>query len=208
MTLIEIPEYWDLYDHNGKLKGKIRKGCAIPGGLYHVSVEVIPTDSQGHILLVQRAACKRAAGKYEFPTGSALAGEKHIMAAIRELREETGLKPQKLILLQSNKTPYSPYSSGLIRLTYIAHIPDLLNQQVTLQPDETSDYKIVSLDQMKRDFIAGGLFNLASLAFYKNDFWDKLENIIGKPEGEDSNTDETQTAKKQRPVFKKVSHEM
>lgn len=49
---------------------------------------------EGFVLLTLRSASKDYPLTWEFPAGSALAGESSVDAAIRELREETGLSAE------------------------------------------------------------------------------------------------------------------
>ena len=153
-------EYWDLYDRNEKRVGKIQRGAIwIPGGLYHKSVEVVPTDMHGHILITQRSFSKKfSPGKYEFPAGSVHAGEEPYKAALRELREETGLRANKLFHIQTEKTPYRPDKSGLIRYTFAAQIDDLLTAEIQLLPSETIDYQIITLKELHLNYLSQGKF--------------------------------------------------
>lgn len=171
-------EYWDLYDSRHKHIGVIRRGLKIPDGCYHVAVEVIPTDMKGHMLITRRSfEKKRGPGKYEFPAGSVLAGEKPTDAALRELREETGLVPESLLPLQ-RKT-----SGSLQRLIYIAVIPDLLTQKVTLQEHETIDYKYVTLDEWL-EMMQCGCMEDKRVQMYSLEMLDFLIEKIGRAEKE------------------------
>lgn len=85
-------ELWDLYDENGKL---VQRGHPsdqpIPSGLYHLSIEVWPFDGQRFFLTRRAAEKSRYPGYWECIGGSALSGEDHIAAAIREVKEELGV---------------------------------------------------------------------------------------------------------------------
>lgn len=178
-------EFWDLYDLKMNRVGKIRRGAQIPGGLYHLCVEVIPTDMKGHILITQRSLGKKfGAGKYEFPAGSVMSEESAAVAALRELREETGLNASKLMLFQTEKTPYKSDTSGIIRNTYVALVEDLTERQVTLQVSETINYKIITVDTLFTEYIDKGLFDESRLQLL-GDFRERLQAIVGiPPEGE------------------------
>lgn len=63
---------------------------------------MVPVRFDGRILLARRAAAKTHPLTWEFPAGSALAGETSEEAVIRELAEESGLRvaPADLTLLR------------------------------------------------------------------------------------------------------------
>jgi 8-oxo-dGTP pyrophosphatase MutT (NUDIX family) len=94
-------EWWDVVDADGAPIGvTFRRGSGPwPLGCFHLVVAVCMQRVDGAVLLTQRAATKEFAFAWEFPGGSALAGESSRHAASRELREETGfdVEPLKLI---------------------------------------------------------------------------------------------------------------
>ncbi len=95
-----MPEYQDLYNKKKqKLKQKIIRGVQRPPfGTYRMIVRVMTVDDAGSILLTRRAPEKTYAGKWEITGGCVQAGEDSSEAAVRELREETGLSanPEEL----------------------------------------------------------------------------------------------------------------
>lgn len=184
MAKKRFTEYWDLIDSSGKKIKKMRRGekNPVPPGLYHVTVEVIATDMAGHILVTQRAFEKRyGSGEWEFPAGSVIAGEKVYRAAIRELYEETGLKPAKLSKIHekwiSEKHSGLP---GMVRMAFLAYIPTLLNEKVTLQKGETSDYRIITISEWY-SLIRQGAFEKNRVMMYDEHFCSTLEKTVGKP---------------------------
>lgn len=175
-----MEELWDLYRiSDGRYVKTIAKGSeAVPPELYHDTVEVIPTDKAGHMLLTRRAFCKvYSGGKFEFPAGSVFSGESPFVAARRELREETGLKAVKL---QKVGAPVIP---GLKRHIYIAHIPDLLTAEITLQEGETIDYRIVTYEEWL-DLADQNQCDTSRLAMYSNTIHRSIQLLVGIPEKE------------------------
>lgn len=91
-------ELWDVYDENRNLTGRLhRRGDFLPEGDYHLTVHIWVQDSLGRFLLTKRSPNKGFPNMWEATGGSALAGDDSLTAALREVREETGL-----ILKQEN----------------------------------------------------------------------------------------------------------
>jgi len=86
-------ELWDIYDRDGERTGKLhRRGDPLGEGEYHLCVHVWMRMPDGRYLLTRRAPEKPFPGLWETTGGSALAGEDSLDAALREVREETGLR--------------------------------------------------------------------------------------------------------------------
>lgn len=85
-------EAWDVYDANRQKTGRIHhRGDPMPEGDRHLVVHVWMRNSQGEYLLIRRSPQKGFALMWETTGGSALAGDDSITAALREVKEETGL---------------------------------------------------------------------------------------------------------------------
>lgn len=169
-------EFWDLFHIDGRFEKVIpSRGYPIPPDMYHMAVEVIPTDLKGHLLVTQRSFSKKIGpGKLEFPAGSVLSEEQTYVAARRELREETGLKAESVIKLGSFLLP------RIHRTVYIAYIPDLCNAKITLQENETIGYAIITFREWLQ-YVAQEQFETSKLRYYTKKMLDKMESIIGDP---------------------------
>lgn len=85
-------EPWDVYDGERNLTGRtMRRGEPIAAGDYHLVVYVWVKNAAGEFLLTRRAPNKGYGNLWECTGGSAVAGEDSRTAAVREVREETGL---------------------------------------------------------------------------------------------------------------------
>jgi 8-oxo-dGTP pyrophosphatase MutT (NUDIX family) len=90
-------EIWDVYDAERNLKGRThRRADPLRPGDYHLVVHVWLQNSKGELLIQKRAPNKGYPNMWECPGGSAITGDDSITAAIREVKEETGLdvKPE------------------------------------------------------------------------------------------------------------------
>ena len=89
-----MEEYWDLYDEHRKPLGRsVRRGwMSSDDNAFHVVVMIATMDAHGRLLCTLRSPEKHTyPGVWEITAGSALSGEDSLSAAVRELREETGI---------------------------------------------------------------------------------------------------------------------
>lgn len=144
-------ELWDVYDADRKLTGKLhRRGDLMKSGEYHLVVDVWMLNSEGQFLLTKRSPNKGFPNMWESTGGSALAGDDSLTAALREVKEETGLMLEKsrgvLVFSERNKDYFRDV--WLFRQNF-----DLAD--VVLQPGETTDKMYAGKDQILQMYRAG-----------------------------------------------------
>lgn len=85
-------EIWDLYDLEGNVVGEHVRGNPMPERAYHRVVHIWIKNREGKFLLTQRSPHKKTFSlKWECAGGSVLQGEESLHAALREVKEETGI---------------------------------------------------------------------------------------------------------------------
>lgn len=144
-------EIWDAYRADGSLAGcDLVRGEPIPPGLFHLVSEVLVRHTDGGYLLMQRDWRKEKYGGMFDATagGSALKGETPLQAALRELREETGIIADGLTPLYVCRCRQSIYHGYLC-------VTGCGKSEVALQPGETIGYRWVSEPEFLR-FVHSG----------------------------------------------------
>jgi len=153
-------ECWDVLDGNRTPLGRThRRGDPLPEGDHHLVVRAWIVNEKGEFLITPRAFNKIGfPGMWEVPSGSALAGEDSLTAAIREAREEAGiaLLPENAELLSTYKRGNSFYDSWLFYQEF-----DIDN--VVVQEDETTDARVATWDEIaamidRGEFISRDVF--------------------------------------------------
>lgn len=137
-------EWWDLIDASGVPTGEtFRRGdTGWPSGAFHLVVTVCIYRADGTVLLTQRAPTKEFAFGWEFPGGSALAGETGPVAACRELREETNVRVEPEALRRVGRFAEE---TALVDL-FVAQEPS--RSVVRADPAEVMDWSWVSLSEV------------------------------------------------------------
>lgn len=141
-------ELWDLYDNDRKLLNKTSvRGEELLPGENHMVVEVWTINEKHQLLLTKRHPNKNFGNLWECTGGAAIAGEDSKIAAMRELREETGLiaKEYELSIL---RTDFSEERHCFFD-TYIYHTNKLI-EELSWQESEVIDGKYVSIEEFYR----------------------------------------------------------
>ena len=146
-------EYWDIYDSNKQLTGRVmkRNDWILKDGEYHLSVLGVLVDPQGRFLITKRKMDKHwAPGWWEVPGGAVQAGETSLDAVIREVKEETGLDVSNaqggfvFSYHRENLGEGDNYFVDIYRF-----VLDFKAQDVKIQESEATDFMIAEPDQIR-----------------------------------------------------------
>lgn len=139
-------ELWDAYDCQRRKTGEtLVRGEAVPAGRYHLVCGFLVEHQDGTFLMMKRDPHKESwPDVYEASGGgSVMAGETSYEAALRELKEETGIEASSLIPLYEECRKQSLYDGYLCRT-------DWPKDRITLQEGETVAYRWVTAEKMHR----------------------------------------------------------
>lgn len=144
-------ELWDVYDENRNLSGKLHpRGKLLPEGSYHLVVHVWILGHDGRFLITRRSPNKGFPNMWECTGGSALAGDDSLTAALREVREETGLQLDP----ENGKCVLSVRKRDYFRDVWLFR-QDFDLSQVKLQPGETVDKACAGKEEIMAAFHKG-----------------------------------------------------
>jgi len=142
-------EYWDIYDANRVLTGKmIKRGDPFGDNEYYVCCEVWIMNSKKQMLVTQRHPDKKAGGQWEFTGGGVLAGETTLFAAIREVKEELGICLNETELELFDIYKHKNYFMDI----YVVR-KDLKEEEIALDKNEVINWKWLSKNEVEQ-FIA------------------------------------------------------
>lgn len=146
-------EMIDIYDESRSLTGICvpRKEYKLGVNEYMLVVLALIHRSDGRFLITKRNSDKKwAAGAWEIPGGGAQAGESSHEAVCREVLEETGIDLKNT----DGRIIYTYRNTDLSRGdNYFTDIwlfdTDFSNDEITLQSEESSDFRAASIDEIK-----------------------------------------------------------
>jgi isopentenyldiphosphate isomerase len=142
-----MAEYWDLYDTNRQPLGRThRRGVPLEMGTFHVVVSVWTVNQDNKLLVTLRSAEKELyPNLWENTSGSVISGETSREAALRELKEETGIEAsdEELQFLGTARKAASFVDIYLVK-------KHLDSEAITLQEGETTAYRWVTLAQLEQ----------------------------------------------------------
>jgi ADP-ribose pyrophosphatase len=110
------------------------------------SVQIFPITKDNQVFLVKQWRPGIEKEQFELPGGGLEDSEDKFEAALRELKEETGLKAGNMVHLGSNN--YSPYSSG-IRHMFLAYDCEKVSG-ADLDPNEFLEIHSLPLNEFRK----------------------------------------------------------
>ncbi len=161
-----MKELWDIYNSRGeKLGKKIYRGERLKDNEYHIVINAWVKNENNKFLITQRVATKSFPLMWETTGGSGLSGETPIESAIREVKEELGIKVYKKDSKLIGKT-----------LRYFDGCPDILyvfsftttDKDIKIQEEEVNDYMWASKEEIlelyKNNMFAANAFFLDAIS--------------------------------------------
>lgn len=172
-----MAEMFDLYDEDLRPLGEMcERGDTVPRGKYHIVVTVLPVNFESRILITKRAAEKPYGGLWEITGGSVIAGETPLQGAVRELREETGLRALPQALDCRGHVIFKSDHHNHINIFYLFRA-DFHEEDIVLQPGETTAARLVypsEIEQMARQGEFIPFLYLRAKAFYPDIFGENM----------------------------------
>ncbi len=150
-------EKWDILDAHGSRTGRkaIRGSTELKPGEYHLVVHIWVISPNGHLLLQKRSSEKALMpGEWAATGGAAIAGESSLDAAMRELREELGIKSTKetIRFVKRIKKRNSFVDVWFIKC-------DTPAEELTLQKSEVAKVEWVTPSDLEERFKSGAFHN-------------------------------------------------
>lgn len=152
-TVSGAGELWDIYDENRNPTGRIhRRGDDLAPGDYHLVVHIWLRDPQGRFLMTRRSPNKGYPLLWEATGGSALAGDDSLTAALREVKEETGL-----VLAAENGRIVHQYTGVDHHVDVWLFEQEFALEDVILQEGETCGKRLCSREEILEGFREGSV---------------------------------------------------
>ena len=159
-----MAEFWDILDENGKVTGRSHeRGKPMNKGEYHLEAYVLIENDSNEYLISQRSPNKTHPNMWECTGGNAVAGDDSLTTALKEVKEELGIKlePQNGRMIKHHLPCGTVNCQGLVDIWLFRQNVDISN--VILDPDETCGAMWASREEINRmidegTFTTWGLF--------------------------------------------------
>lgn len=164
-------ELWDIYNENRELvKRTQRRGDPMKDGDYHLTVHVWIRNKNKEFLITKRSPNKGYPNMWECTGGSAVVGDDSLTAAIREVKEETGID----ISTSTRNCVFNLKGKNYFCDVWLFE-KEVCIEEIVLQTNETCDAKFVREEDIK-NLVKTDKFVPVK---YIDDFFDKLHEMDG-----------------------------
>ena len=170
-------ELLDIYNNTGEKLGYTKtREEAHKEGYWHKIACVFVVNDEGKVIMQKRSALKLSNpnGWTCSASGHLDAGEDEYVGALRELKEEIGVKADKEEL-KFIGTAYENYNSNGMKIAHISNVYILYKNininDLVLQEAEVSDAKYYSISEIEESDFAKkhtGIFNILKKEIEKN----------------------------------------
>lgn len=142
---LDLEEYWDVCDSDGVKLGYIKRSDEkFHEGEYHIGASLWIANFQGDLLIQKRASSKKVCPNvWSITGGKVRAGETSVIACLREVEEEIGLR----LCEQNIRFLYRSVGADMLFDDYIA-IVDFQIDKAVLNLSEVSEIKWASLEEI------------------------------------------------------------
>lgn len=149
-----IIETWDIYDKNGNKTGKtVIRGEKLKEGDFHLVVHIWIRNNKGEYMIQKRADhLEYLPSIWATTGGSAIEGEDSQTAAIREVEEELGIRPN---IENMKKKKRIFMKNSIVDIWFI--LQDFSLNDITFCKEEVSAVKWVDKITLK-EMIKSGIF--------------------------------------------------
>ena len=139
-------ELWDLYNSEGvKLNKTVYRGDKLKDDEFHIVVNSWVKNKDDKFLITQRIETKSFPLTWECTGGSGLSGETPLESAIREVKEELGIRVYKKDAKLIGKT--LRYYQGCPDILYV-YLFETNEENITIQKEEVNDYKWATKEEI------------------------------------------------------------
>ncbi len=148
----DFMEIWDILDEHGVPTGRtVARGDKLHAGEYYLAVHIWIINAKGEYLIQQRDSAKPLwPGMWAATGGAAIAGETGLQAALREVEEELGIKPDPARMELLTRTRREDFFTDLFLLRQEINLDD-----VVMQPGEVCAVRWVDRTEIERLVQAG-----------------------------------------------------
>lgn len=149
-------EIWDVLDEHGNHTGRTMvRGEKMNPGEYYLAVHIWIKNSEGQYLIQKRSEEKTLwPGVWAVTGGAVVSGETSLQAAMREVEEELGVRPQGNSMCFLTRIKRKDWFTDLWLLQQDIEIAD-----ITMQPGEVDDVRWSTADAIndmvkRKEFVA------------------------------------------------------